>query len=83
MSENTKRGLTIKFDLVTVITAVIVVAWAASYAAEFFSSTFQAPSSLDPLMLLVASTYITKSAVQSQKEEPVEKPTVKEEEESK
>lgn len=78
MSSN-KRGFVIKFDLVTVITAIIVVAWAASYAAEFFSPTFQAPSSLDPLMLLVASTYITKSAVQSQKaEEEPEKPKEKE-----
>ena len=64
MTSNDKRGFTIRFDIAIFITGVIVVAWAATYVAEFISPTFEAPASLDPLMLLVSSAYITKTTVQ-------------------
>lgn len=76
-----KKSFTLKFDLVTVITVVIVIAWAAAYVAEFLSPTFEAPSSLDPLMLLVASTYITKSAVETQQKAKKDEPEVEPESE--
>lgn len=59
-----KKIFTPKFDLVTLITVVIVVAWVTAYIAEYVSPSFEAPSGLDPLMFLVASVYITKNTVE-------------------
>lgn len=51
-------------DPAGLLTAIIVIAWMGAYAYQFISPTWVAPSSLDPLMLLVASAYIGKNTIQ-------------------
>jgi hypothetical protein len=51
-------------DPAGLLTAIIVLAWMGSYAYQFISPTWVAPTSLDPLMLLVASAYIGKNTIQ-------------------
>ena len=51
----------------TVITSVVVGAWALTYVVGIFSPSFEPPASLDPLMLLIAGAYFTNRAVSSQK----------------
>lgn len=53
-----------KFDPAGTITFIIVAFWVAAYGYQYISPTFVAPSSLDPLMLLVASAYIGKNTIQ-------------------
>lgn len=53
----------------TLFTGLITAAWIGAYVIEIFSPSFEAPSSLDPLMLLVVGAYFTNRAVVSQKKE--------------
>jgi hypothetical protein len=59
--------------LATVLTVLIASAWLAAnlaaYATRNEANPFEAPSSLDPLMLLVAGAYFTNMAVVDRKAE--------------
>ena len=54
---------------VTLLTYIVAGAWIGAYIIEYFSPTFEAPASLDPLMLLVVGYYFTNTAVTAKKNE--------------
>lgn len=54
---------------VTLLTYLVAGAWIGAYIIEYFSPTFEAPASLDPLMLLVVGYYFTNTAVTAKKSE--------------
>lgn len=61
--ESSQERARFKFDITAFITIIIVLVWAGCYVAEFSVQSFDAPSGIDPLMLMVASTYIAKATV--------------------
>lgn len=64
------------FDPATIITMGVVLMWAAAYGRQLYNPALAVPTSLDSLMLMVVSAYITKQTVSHQskssdkKEEP-------------
>lgn len=54
---------------ITALTAIIAIAWMGTCVIEVFAPSFEAPRSLDPLMLLVGGYYFTNTAVEKKKKE--------------
>lgn len=53
-------------DPATIIVIAVSLVWGASYVAQFTRPGWTVPASLDSLMLLVVSAYITKQTVNHQ-----------------
>lgn len=64
MVQRRRRRRPIHIDPAGLLTTIIVLAWMGAYGYQYISPTWVAPTSLDPLMLLVASAYIGKNTIQ-------------------
>lgn len=57
-----------------VLTIAVSTAWVSAFIIEAFSPTFDAPASLDPVMILVVSYYFGKVAVETRRQEVEDTP---------
>ncbi len=58
-----KRGFTVSFNPTTIIATIIVVGWIAAFFLDTYVDSFERPTSLDPLMLLVGGFFLARDSV--------------------